>query len=152
MANCMNRSSLILSVATLVGLTDCSTPATIPALSGSRERITRFSHPDVNEAAGAFVFLYTNTINESVSQQKYQEHLAYKHLSAEACFDSRANRLLNRPVSQMEKEELILSHVSPEKLEQYRILSRGYFNRINALEMLTCDTAGLKQDPNQRHY
>lgn len=141
----MKHAKWGLSLVALMGLAACSTPVTNPAVAdGFDASITQFSHSDVNEAASAYVALYKKTIEKSVSQRKYQEDLAYKHLSAEACFDSRANRLLNKPVSHKEKEELILSYVSREELQQYKTLSKGYFNRINALELLTCDTAGLK--------
>ena len=141
----MKNAKLFLLPVILVGLAACSSLETDLAVAdGLGINITRFSHPDVNEAASAYVALYKKTIESSVSQRKYQEDLAYRHLSAEACFDSRSNRLLKKSISRKEKEELILSHVSPEDLRQYRALSHGYFNRINALELLTFDTAGLK--------
>lgn len=141
----MKHAKWVLSLLAVMGLAACSTPVTNPAVAdGFDANITRFSHSDVNEAASAYVALYKHTIEKSVAQRQYQEDLAYKHLSAEACFDSRASRLLKKPVSLQEKEELILSYVSREELKQYQTLSKGYFNRINALELLTCDTAGLK--------
>ncbi|WP_157572028.1 hypothetical protein [Hydrogenophaga taeniospiralis] len=148
----MKYAKWVLSMAALAGLAACSTPVTNPAVAeGFDANITRFSHSDVNEAASAYVALYKHTIEKTVAQRQYQEDLAYKHLTAEACFDSRANRLLNKPVSHQEKEELILSYVSREELKQYQTLSKGYFNRINALELLTCDTAGLKVASNAIH-
>lgn len=106
--------------------------------------VTQFGHSDVNDAATAYVSLYKETIEQSVSARQFQEALAYKHLSAEACLDSRANRLLAKQVSREEKDALVLSHVPRDKLNQYQQLAKGYVTRISALELLTCDLAGLK--------
>ena len=141
----LSNAFLLLAVASLAA---CSTTApapqalaqpAVPAVS-----ITQYADPSVNEAAGAFVALYKETIEKSVQEQRYIGELAYRHLSAEACFESRATRLLDRVVSSQEKEELVLSQVSAEKLKTYKALALGYFPRINGMELFTCDRAGLR--------
>lgn len=106
--------------------------------------VTQYAQAEVDEAASAYVSLFRETIEQSVSRRQYQETMAYKHMSAEACFESRAQRLLSKQVTAAEKEALILSQVSQDQLKAYQKLSSGYIYRINGLEMLTCDTAGLK--------
>lgn len=115
-------------------------------------QITQFGHSDVNEAASAYVSLYKETIEQSVSTRQYQETLAYKHLSAEACLDSRASRLLAKSMSREEKDALVLSTVPRDKLDQYQQLAKGYVTRISALELLTCDFVGLKLAANTAKY
>lgn len=106
--------------------------------------VTQFRNPAVDEAASAYVTLYKNTIDQSLAERKYKSDLAYKHLSAEACFDSRATRLLAKQVTREEKDALVLAHVSQQKLADYAALSQGHFARVNGLELLSCGNAGLK--------
>lgn len=141
------------SVLVLAGLAACSTPQpkaqTPEPLVTS---VTQFGHSELNEAASAYVSLYKHTIERSLSERKYKEDLAYKHLSAEACFDSRASRLIDKKLSQKEKDDLVLTWVSPDKLQAYQGLSKGYVTRINGLEYLTCDLAGLKVSHKDMRY
>lgn len=141
----MKHTNLFLSLVAVGALAACSTPVPPqPAGHTQMSRVTQYSQAEVDEAASAYVSLFKDTIEQSVSSRQYQETLAYKHMSAEACFESRAKRLLAKQVTQEEKESLILSQVSQDQLNTYQKLSKGYVYRINGLEMLTCDTAGLK--------
>ena len=141
----MKHTNLFLSLVAVGALAACSTPLPPqPAQHVQAPRVTQYAQAEVDEAASAYVALFKDTIEQSISSRQYQETLAYKHMSAEACFESRAKRLLAKEVSQVEKESLILSQVSLDQLNTYQKLSKGYIYRINGLEMLTCDTAGLK--------
>lgn len=141
----MKHTNLFLSLVAVGALAACSTPvAPQPAAQAPMSRVSNYSQAEVDEAASAYVSLFKETIEQSVSRRQYQETLAYKHMSAEACFESRAKRLLSKQVTQEEKDTLILSQVSQDQLKTYQKLSAGYVYRINGLEMLTCDTAGLK--------
>ena len=141
----MKHTNLFLSLVAVGALAACSTPVPPqPVAQAPMSRVTQYSQAEVDEAASAYVSLFRDTIEQSVSRRQYQETLAYKHMSAEACFESRAKRLLAKHVTAEEKESLILSQVSHEQLKTYQKLSAGYIYRINGLEMLTCDTAGLK--------
>ena len=134
-----------LSVLALGSLVACAAPPSKPLEAPPWEAaVTHFGHSELNEAASAYVSLYKQTIERSLSERRYKEDLAYKHLSAEACFDSRASRLMDKKLSQQEKERLVLASVSSDKFLAFQDLSKGYFTRINGLEMLTCDMAGLK--------
>ncbi|AOW13247.1 hypothetical protein LPB72_06715 [Hydrogenophaga crassostreae] len=147
------KAFLLLSV---MALAACSTPMPVAQSKATAAApvasVTQFANPEVNEAAGAYVTLYKETIEKSVQERRYQGELAYRHLSAEACFDSRANRLLAREVTAQEKETLMLSHVSIDKLKAYQELAKGYFPRINGMELFTCDRAGLRVALNSAKY
>lgn len=148
----MKHATLAFSLAVVVGLVGCSTPMPLPRTSKAPQVeapvhaavVTQFEDRAVNEAASAYVSLYKQTIEQSLADQAYKSELAFKHLSAEACFDSRANRLLARELTRAEKDALVLSHVSQQKLADYAMLSQGHFARVNGLELFSCDTAGLK--------
>ena len=144
----MKKASQLILLLSAVGLAACSTTAPAPLAQAEKVepllQITQYADPAVNEAAGAYVSLYKETIEKSLQESRYIGDLAYRHLSAEACFESRANRLLDRELSAQEKEALVLSHVAAEKLERYKALAVGYFPRINGLELFTCDRAGLR--------
>lgn len=144
---------LLLSV---MALAACSTPMPVAQsttmVAAPVASVTQYADPAVNEAAGAYVTLYIETIEKSVRERRYQGELAYRHLSAEACFDSRANRLLAREVTSQEKEALVLSHMSIEKFKTYQELAKGYFPRINGMELFTCDRAGLRVAQNTAKY
>lgn len=150
--NC-SQLFLLLAVASLAA---CSTTVPTPQVKAPVAKpvvsITHYADTAVNEAAGAYVSLYKETIEKSVQEHRYIGELAYRHLSAEACFESRANRLLDRVLSTQEKEELVLSQVSAEKLKTYEALATGYFPRINGLELFTCDHAGLRIAQNTAKY
>ncbi|MEX1166002.1 MAG: hypothetical protein WEK74_03880 [Hydrogenophaga sp.] len=151
----MKYAKLALSAFALVGLAACSTPVPVAKVASAEvptASITQFSDAAVNEAASAYVSLLKTTVDESVAARKYQGELAYRHLSAEACFDSRAVRLLDKAVSPEEKEALVLKHVSADRLNAYRVLAQGHFPRINGLELFTCDRAGLKVAQNTLKY
>ena len=144
---------LLLAVASLAaGSTAVPTPQVQAPVAKPVVSITQYADAAVNEAAGAYVSLYKETIEKSVQEERYIGELAYRHLSAEACFESRANRLLDRVLSTQEKEELVLSQVSAEKLKTYKALAVGYFPRINGLELFTCDRAGLRIAQNTPKY
>lgn len=151
--NIMKYVRVASSVLVLAGLAACSTPQpkaqTPEPLAAS---VTQFGHSELNEAASAYVSLYKQTIERSLSERKYKEDLAYKHLSAEACFDSRTSRLIDKRLTQQEKDELVMTWVSPDKLQAYQGLSKGYVTRINGLEFLTCDLAGLKVGHKDMRY
>jgi hypothetical protein len=141
----MKYLRFVLSAAAIAGLAACAAPTPpAPVANPFVTSITKYDHTEINEAASAYVSLYRKTIELSLSERRYKEDLAYKHLSAEACFDSRASRLMDKKTTQEEKNALILSVVSPDKLREYEGLSKGYFTRVNGLEILSCDTAGLK--------
>ena len=141
----MNCLRLVLSAVAITGLAACAAPTPAPSAPNPFvTSITKYEHVEINEAASAYVSLYRKTIEESLSERRYKEDLAYKHLSAEACFDSRASRLMDKKTTAEEKNALILSVVSPDKLREYEGLSKGYFTRVNGLEILSCDMAGLK--------
>jgi hypothetical protein len=142
-----------LSVLAVAGLTACSAPQPkVAAPEPFVTSITAYGHSEINEAASAYVSLYRKTIEQSLSERKYKEDLAYKHLSAEACFDSRASRLLDKKTTQEEKNALILSFVSKDKLKEYEGLSKGYYTRVNGLEILSCEMAGLKVSQKDLRY
>ncbi len=140
----------------LTALAACSTPQPAPkapALDMAPvASVTWYADPQVNEAASAYVALYKTTIEKSVQESRYLGDLAYRHLSAQACFESRANRLLDHKVSAQEREALVLSHVSVDKLKRYKELAKGYFPRINGMELFTCDRAGLRVAQNTAKY
>lgn len=148
----MKHAKLALSLVAVMGLAACSTP--VPRAQVTQApvvpvaQITQFRDSAVNEAASAYVSLYKETIEQSLAEQKYKSDLAYKHLSAEACFDSRATRLLDKRLSREEKEAMVLSYVSKQKLKDYEALSQGHFARVNGLELFSCDNAGLKVSQN----
>lgn len=148
----MKHAKLALSAVAIFGLAACSTPMppaqVAQAAVAPVARITQYRDSAVNEAASAYVSLYKNTIEQSLAERKYKSDLAYKHLSAEACFDSRANRLLAKELSRQEKDALVLSVVSQQKLADYAALSQGHFARVNGLELFSCDNAGLKVTQN----
>jgi hypothetical protein len=144
----MKNAKHLLALLAVSGLAACSTPMPVERSQSVAmapvASVTQYADPAVNEAAGAYVSLYRETIEKSVQEQRYMGELAYRHLSAEACFVSRANRLLHQEVSAREKEALVLAHVSAEKLQNYQALAKGHFPRINGLELFTCDRAGLR--------
>ena len=151
----MKYAKLVVSVAAVMGLAACSTPvpvAKVRVVDVPVASITQYPDAAVNEAASAYVSLLKTTVDESVAARKYQGDLAYRYLSAEACFDSRASRLLEKVVSPQEKEALVLLHVSAEKLKAYKVLAQGHFPRINGLELFTCDRAGLNVAQNTAKY
>ena len=141
----MKHLKLTTAVFALATLAACSTPVPQPQVAAAPASfITQYRHSDVNEAASAYVSLYRETIEQSIQEQRYKSDLAYRYLSAEACFDSRADRLLSKQLSRKEKEDLVASYVGKDKIEQYQALAQGHFARINGLELFTCDNAGLK--------
>jgi hypothetical protein len=144
----MKYAKSALFLVAFLGLAACSTPMppATPAQApvASLTHITQYRNSEVNEAANAYVSLYKKTIDQSLAEQKYKSDLAYKHLSAEACFDSRAYRLLAKELSREEKEALVLSYIPKQKLTAYEALSEGHFARVNGLELFSCDHAGLK--------
>lgn len=149
----MKRVQFALSVLAVVGLTACSAPPQkVTASEPFVISITTYGHNEINEAASAYVSLYRKTIEQSLTERRYKEDLAYKHLSAEACFDSRAGRLLDKVTTQEEKNSLILSFVSKDKLKEYENLSKGYYTRVNGLEILSCEMAGLKVGQKDLRY
>ena len=144
----MKHAHLALTVVAVLGLAACSTPMppapSVQATAAPVAYITQYPVAEVNEAASAYVALYKQTIEQSLAEQKYKSELAYKHLSAEACLESRATRLLARDLSREEKLTMVLSLVSKQKLAAYEALSQGHFVRVNGLERFSCDQAGLK--------
>ncbi|MBT9554303.1 MAG: hypothetical protein IV088_25960 [Hydrogenophaga sp.] len=150
--NNMRHIQITLSVL-VAALAGCATPqANPPAPEKFVASVTQYDHSEVNEAASAYVALYRQTIERSLSERRYQEDMAYKHLSAEACLDSRATRLLDKKITPEEKNALMLSSVSQGKLNAYRGLSKGYFTRVNGLEFLTCELAGLRVSSKDLKY
>jgi hypothetical protein len=153
----LNRTRKVCLLLSVAGLAACSAPMPAPQLHQAMvakpaPAVTQYAASEVNEAAAAYVALYRETIEKSVEERRYLGELAYRYLSAEACFESRANRLLDRAVSKQEKEALVLAHVSPEKLRNYKELARGHFPRINGMELFTCDHAGLRVAQNTVKY
>lgn len=154
--NTMTNPSTTLLLLSLTALAACSTPQQAPKAQAFEvvpvSSVTKYADAEVNEAASAYVALYKATIERSVQEHRYLGDLAYRHLSAEACFESRANRLLDQKVSLQEREALVLKHVSPDKLKRYKELAKGYFPRINGMELFTCDLAGLRVAQNTAKY
>ncbi|MEZ5705331.1 MAG: hypothetical protein R3E56_08485 [Burkholderiaceae bacterium] len=152
----MNNPRTTILLLSLTVLAACSTPQPAPKAQALEvtpvSRVTKYADPEVNEAASAYVALYKTTIERSVQERRYMGDLAYRHLSAEACFESRANRLLDHKVSVQEREALVLTQVSAEKLKHYKELAKGYFPRINGMELFTCDRAGLRVAQNTAKY
>lgn len=150
----MKHVQITVSVWVVVAaLAGCSTSQPkSPAPEKYVASVTRYGYSEINEAASAYVALYRQTIERSLSERRYQEDMAYKHLSAEACFDSRATRLLAKKITPEEKNALMLSTVSQDKLNAYQGLSKGYFTRVNGLEFLTCELAGLKVSAKDLKY
>jgi len=137
----------------MVALAGCSSSPPKPAAPDNFVvSVTQYNHAEINEAASAYVALYRQTIERSLSERRYQEDMAYKHLSAEACFDSRASRLLAKKITPEEKNALMLPSVSQDQLKAYQGLSKGYFTRVNGLEFLTCELAGLKVSSKDLKY
>lgn len=132
----------------LSGLAACSTPAPqpvqAPVLAAKTLHITAFGQTEVDEAASAYVAAYERSVTSSLKAGRYIESLAFLHLNAESCLDSRASRLLDRELQPKEKTELLLRAVSAEQMRAYEGLSTGFNTRVNGLEMLACDQAGLK--------
>lgn len=150
--NNMKRVQITVSVL-VVALAGCSTSQLKPPVAEAFvASVTQYDHSEINEAASAYVFLYRQTIERSLSERRYQEDMAYKHLSAEACFDSRATRLLAKKITPEEKNALMRSSVSQDKLNAYKGLSKGYFTRVNGLEFLSCEMAGLKVSSKDLKY
>lgn len=155
----MNRSTLLSAVAVLA-LTACSTAPVSPTASAPpvsaqatvHARVTQFQHPQVNEAASAYVSHFTQTVEQSLQAGKYQRELAVRYLNAESCFDSRASRLLDKPLTPEEKAGLLKAYVSSEKLKAYESLARGHILRPNSLETFACEIAGLAVDRTNVRY
>lgn len=156
----MKLFTAVLSACAALALSACSTaPVSAPVASVAeptaqtfQTQITQFQHPKVNEAASAYVSHYKQTVEKSLQSGKYQRELAAKYLNAESCFDSRANRLLDKSLTQEEKAGLVKAYVSAEKLQAYKTLTRGYFMRPNGLETFSCEIAGLTVDPKDVKY
>lgn len=149
----MKHVRITVSFLGVVALAGCSTSQPKPpAPEKFVVSVTQYDHAEINEAASAYVALYRQTIERSLSERRYQEDMAYKHLSAEACFDSRATRLLAKKITPEEKNALMLPSVSQDKLNAYQGLSKGYFTRVNGLEFLTCELAGLKVSSKDLKY
>jgi hypothetical protein len=150
----MKLFTLTVSALALAGLTACSAPAPKQEVAVSRAAtpVAKYQNHEINEAASAYVALFKETIERSLAERKYQEGLAYRYLSAEACFESRANRLADKQITQKEKTDLILTFVPHDKLKAYESLSRGYYTRVNGLEVFTCELAGLKVDTKNLRY
>ena len=152
----MKLMTAVLTLA-VAGLTACST--TVPTTMSTQAArpvpqasVTTFAHPEINEAASAYVSLFKESVEASLSQNRYNGDLAFRHLSAEACFDSRSSRLGAKELSANEKTALLLAHISADKLRAYETLARGHFTRVNGLETFSCETAGLKVDPTNVRY
>lgn len=146
-----------LAIAALLGLTACSTTAPVAKSKSAPDavfvaQVTQFPHPEINEAASAYVSHFKTTIESALSERKYKRDMAIRYLSAEACFDSRASRLADRKLTSDEKKALVLTQVTPAQLKAYEDLSRGYFVRVNGLETFSCEIAGLKVDTSNVRY
>jgi hypothetical protein len=147
--NHMKHAKLTLSLIATLGLAALSVPMLASAESVKAPvvpvaQVTKYSDADVNDAASAYVSLYKQTIDQSLTEQKYKSELAFKYLSAEACLDSRAARLLAKDLSREEKKALVLASVSKQQIAAYEALSQGHYVRVNGLELFSCDHAGLK--------
>ena len=145
----MKSAKLTLSLIATLGFAAFSAPMLASAQStqaavASAAHVIQYSNADVNEAARAYVSLYKQTIDQSLAEQKYKSELAFKYLSAEACLDSRAVRLLAKELSREEKQALVLASVSKQQLAAYKALEQGHYVRVNGLELFSCDHAGLK--------
>jgi hypothetical protein len=152
----MKFSSAALSACSLLVLTACaSAPVAAPAEATPptfSARITQFPHPQVNEAASAYVSHFKQTVEQSLQTGRYQRDLAAKYLNAESCFDSRASRLLDKSLTPEEKAGLVQAHVAPEKLRAYQALAHGQFMRPHGLETFSCEIAGLPVDRSNVKY
>lgn len=146
----MKLTATVLSACAVVVLTACSSaPVSTPAAAakpGFQAQITQFGDPKVNEAASAYVSSYKQAIEESLQSGKYQRELAFKHLNAESCFDSRVSRLLDKSLTPEQKVSLVRPYVASEKLQAYETLARGHLLRPNGLETFSCEIAGLSVD------
>ena len=152
----MKLSTAMMSAGALLALTACSTaPVTTtatPAQPVFQAKVTEFQHPEVNEAASAFVSHYKQTVEQSLQTGKYQSELAARYLNAESCFESRASRLLDKPLTAEAKTGLLKAHVSAEKRKAYETLARGHVVRANGLETFSCEIAGLAIDRSNVRY
>lgn len=154
----MKYITLALSLSAIVVLAGCASGpsaqpvAQVAAPTPITVSVDKYQAREVNEAASAYVSLYKLTIEQSLAENRYKEDLAYKHLSAEACFDSRANRLLAKEITKGEKDELVLSSVPLAKIQAFQKLSNGHFTRVNGLEIFACDLAGLKVSQKDLRY
>jgi hypothetical protein len=152
----MKLSTAMLSAGALLALSACSsapvaTTAT-PAHPVFQATITEYQHPEVNEAASAFVSHYKQTVEQSLQTGKYQSELATRYLNAESCFESRASRLLDKSLTPEEKTGLLTAHVPAEKRKAYETLARGQVVRANGLETFSCEIAGLAIDRSNVRY
>lgn len=146
----MKLVATVLSACAALTLAACaSAPVAAPVAAAKpvfQARITEFPDPKVNEAASAYVSSYKQAIEESLQSGRYQRELAYKHLNAESCFDSRVSRLLDKSLTPEQKVSLVQSYVAPEKLKAYETMARGHVLRPNGLETFSCEIAGLAVD------
>lgn len=146
----MKLVATVLSACAALTLAACaSAPVAAPVAAVKpvfQARITEFPDPKVNEAASAYVSSYKQAIEESLQSGRYQRELAYKHLNAESCFDSRVSRLLDKSLTPEQKVSLVQSYVAPEKLKAYETMARGHVLRPNGLETFSCEIAGLAVD------
>ncbi|MGM9427699.1 hypothetical protein [Hydrogenophaga sp. MI9] len=146
----MKLIATVLSAGAILALTACSTaPVSVPTAAAKpvfQAQITQFGDPKVNEAASAYVSPYKQAIEASLQSGKYQRELAFKHLNAESCFDSRVSRLLDKSLTPEQKVSLVQPYVAPEKLKAYETLARGHLLRPNGLETFSCEIAGLSVD------
>lgn len=153
----MKLSTALLSASALLALTACSTApvattSAAPAQPVFQAQITQFQHPEVNEAASAYVSHYKQTVEQSLRAGKYQSELAARYLNAESCFESRASRLLDKSLTAEEKAGLLKAHVPAEKRKAYETLARGHVVRANGLETFSCEIAGLAIDRSNVRY
>lgn len=152
----MKLSAAALSACTVLAISACtSVPVAAPAASTQQmfqTQITQFGDPKVNEAASAYVSHYRQAIEGSLQSGKYQRDLAFKHLNAESCFDSRVSRLLDKSLTPEQKVTLVQPYVAPEKVRAYENLARGHFVRPNGLETFSCEIAGLSVDRTNVKY
>lgn len=152
----MKFAHTLMTVCAAIALTACATSTpTAPVASAQpvfQARVTQFPNAQVNEAASAYVSHYKQTIEQSLQSGKYQHELAFKYLSAESCFNSRAYRLLDRELSASDKAGLLKAYVSQEQLQAYEKLARGHFVRVNGLETFSCEVAGLAVDRTNVRY
>ena len=73
-------------------------------------------------------------------------------LNAESCFESRASRLLDKPLTAEAKTGLLKAYVPAEKRKAYETLARGHVVRANGLETFSCEIAGLAIDRSNVRY
>lgn len=120
------------------------TGALLPLGATATPATATFGQPEVDEAARAYVAAFAEAAQASISAGQLVQALAARELNAQSCLASRAQRLLGQELTTQSYEGLLVGSVSPDVVLAYRQLAQGNTLRANALEVFSCDHAGLK--------